>query len=95
MQTYIALLRGINVGGKNTLPMETLISIFEACGSVKVQTYIQSGNVAFMHNERSMAKLGESIRKEIKTRCGFEPAVLILKKKELEKAMAENPFPKA
>ncbi len=95
MQTYIALLRGINVGGKNTLPMKTLISIFEKCGSAKVRTYIQSGNVVFMHNERSTVKLAESIRKEIKTRCGFEPAVLILEKKELEKAMAENPFPEA
>ena len=47
MGTYIALLRGINVGGNHMLPMKDLKLLFEQNGCVDVQTYIQSGNVSF------------------------------------------------
>ena len=45
--THVALLRGINVGGRNRLPMRQLVEIFEAVGAREVRTYIQSGNVVF------------------------------------------------
>ena len=45
MNTYIALFRSINVGGKNTLKMKDLVSLMEALGAKQVKTYIQSGNV--------------------------------------------------
>ncbi|MEO8874950.1 MAG: DUF1697 domain-containing protein, partial [Polyangiaceae bacterium] len=44
---FVALLRGINVGGRNMLPMKTLIGLFEKAGCSDVKTYIQSGNVVF------------------------------------------------
>ena len=47
MNTFVALLRGINVGGKNILPMKELAAVLEGSGLKKVQTYIQSGNVVF------------------------------------------------
>ena len=45
--THVALLRGINVGGKNMIPMADLAAMFDRCGCTSVQTYIQSGNVVF------------------------------------------------
>ena len=47
METWVALLRGINVGGKNILPMKELVKLLETNGYTDVQTYIQSGNVVF------------------------------------------------
>ena len=51
MNIYIALLRGINVGGKNIIKMSELKKVFESIGLCEVQTYIQSGNVIFKSNE--------------------------------------------
>lgn len=51
MKTYIALLRGINVSGKNIIKMEALKNMFFDLGFEKVQTYIQSGNVIFTNNQ--------------------------------------------
>ncbi len=48
MKTYIALFRGINVGGKNTLPMRELVAVLEDLGARNVKTYIQSGNAVFV-----------------------------------------------
>lgn len=47
MNTYIALLRGINVGGNNKLAMRELVSLLEGLGLRNVKTYIQSGNIVF------------------------------------------------
>ena len=95
MNTCIALFRGINVGGKNTLPMKELIVILEDIGAQKIRTYIQSGNAVFQIAEKSFSQLSEQITAEIKKRHGFEPYVLILGLDALEKAIAENPFPEA
>ena len=54
MESYIALIRGVNVGGKNSLPMKELTTLFLSQGYKNVQTYIQSGNVVF----QSLRKLG-------------------------------------
>jgi len=55
MKTYIALFRGINVGGKNTLPMKELVVILEGLGAQNVKTYIQSGNVVFVCKDKRWA----------------------------------------
>ena len=47
MKTYVALIRGINVGGKNLLPMRVLVPVLEDLGARRVMTYIQSGNAVF------------------------------------------------
>src|SRR4029453_16438941 len=93
MKTYIALFRGINVGGKNSLPMKELVSLLEDLGCRSVKTYIQSGNAVFKSKEKDAARLSNKIRVEIKKRRGFEPYVLLLGLEEMEKAIAGNPFP--
>jgi uncharacterized protein (DUF1697 family) len=73
MNTYIALFRGINVGGNNMLPMKELVAILEDLGSRNVKTYIKSGNAVFMSKEKDTSRLSTKIRAEIKQRRGFEP----------------------
>lgn len=89
MTTHIALLRGINVGGKARLPMKDLVEVFESAGCKRVRTYIQSGNVVFeCEGEADAAEIG----RRILDRHGFEPFVLILGKDDFEDAIGENPF---
>jgi uncharacterized protein (DUF1697 family) len=95
VNTFIALFRGINVGGKNLLPMTELVGLLEDLGARKIKTYIQSGNAVFQTAEEDIAQLSRRLAMEIKQRHGFEPCVIILGLAELEKAMAENPFPEA
>lgn len=95
MNTYIVLLRGINVGGRNTLPMKELVALLEELGCQNIKTYIQSGNVALQSAEKSAAGLSGRIALEIKKRRGFEPRVLLLELAAFEIAVATNPFPEA
>ena len=95
MKTYIALFRGINVGGYNILPMKKLKVILENLNFKKVKTYIQSGNVVFQCIKKDSSSLSEKVSASIKKHFGFEPWILILEKSELEKAIKSNPFPEA
>ncbi len=88
METWIALLRGINVGGKHSVPMKELVKLLEANGFVNVKTYIQSGNVVFQYTTKPQDEMGQLIEEKF----GFKPAVFILSKAELKKAVANNPF---
>ncbi len=92
MKTYIALFRGINVGGNNKLPMKELVTVLEGLGLQNIRTYIQSGNVVFEGKGNVVelaAKMGTAIRKS----HGFEPRVLLLDAAKLENAIKANPFP--
>ena len=93
MKTYIALFRGINVGGKNALPMKELVAILEEFGARKVRTYIQSGNAVFIGKDKDAQRLSKTIGVEIKKRRGFEPYVLLLGLEDIERAIEQNPFP--
>jgi len=95
MTTYIALFRGINVGGKNKLPMKDLVATLENLGCQDVATYIQSGNAVFQSEEQDASLFSETIEAAIKERHGFEPRVLLLASEEMERAMRSNPFPEA
>lgn len=95
MDIYIALFRGINVGGKNKLPMNELIGILEELGCQNVRTYIQSGNVVFKSNENNGSRLSKRISQGIKEYHGFAPTILLLRPEDLEKIVAKNPFPEA
>lgn len=95
MKTYVALFRGLNVGGKNTLPMKDLVAILEEVGCRNVRTYIQSGNAVFESNANDPAQLSISISREIKKHRGYEPYVLLVGLEDLEKAITNNPFPEA
>jgi uncharacterized protein (DUF1697 family) len=95
MKTYIALFRGINVGGTNVLPMKDLVALLENIGSHNVKTYIQSGNAVFQNREENASLLSSKISAAIKEGHGFEPRVLLLTPEELERAIETNPFPEA
>jgi uncharacterized protein (DUF1697 family) len=95
MNVYVALFRGINVGGRNLLPMKELTSVLTDLGARDVKTYIQSGNAVFVSPEKDVARLANSIGREIKKGRGFEPHVLLLGLDDIERAMRKNPFPEA
>ena len=93
MNTFIVLLRGINVGGHNKLPMKELIALLESVGLEQVKTYIQSGNVVCQTSRTDRAALGEEISKAIAQSHGFRPQVLLLGLADMATAVAQNPFP--
>ncbi|HQY92426.1 DUF1697 domain-containing protein [Caldilinea sp.] len=95
MNTYIVLLRGINVGGKHVLPMKALTALLETLGAQQVSTYIQSGNVVLQHAMTDAAALGQRITAAIEQGHGFAPHVLVLERAAFAQAMARNPFPDA
>lgn len=95
MKTYIALLRGINIGGRNKLPMKELRKLLGKLGLEKVKTYIQSGNVVFEYGDGDLDALGTRISAEIDRSHGFSPRVFILPLEQLQKVMDANPFSEA
>lgn len=90
MAVEIALLRGINVGGKSVLPMAELRVILEGMGARDVRTYIQSGNAVF---DGSLEE--DAIADAIEMAKGFRPKVLVIPHESFEPVMAANPFPEA
>ena len=95
MRTWIALFRGINVGGRNLLPMADLRSDLEALKLTNVRTYIQSGNVLFDAKTGSAPSLAKRIARTVEERHRFRPDVLVLDPDALRAAIAANPFPEA
>lgn len=95
MKTYIALFRGINVGGKNILPMKELVAVLKDIGCLRARTYIQSGNAAFESDARDTSRLSKQIQSRIKERRGFEPWVLLIDIETITRAITTNPFPEA
>lgn len=91
MAIYIALLRGINVGGKNIIKMDALKKTFASLGFGQVQTYIQSGNVIFESDmeEKQLTKL---IISQIETNFGFSVAVILRTIEELDEIINNCPF---
>jgi len=92
MNTYIALLKGINVGGHKKVPMAELRELFSKSGYENVQTYIQSGNVIFQTPNTSKAKIEATIEKAIFDHFGFEVLVLVKTKDELKQIFENSPF---
>jgi uncharacterized protein (DUF1697 family) len=90
--THVALLRGINVGGKNILPMKDLAAMFVAAGCTGVRTYIQSGNVVFSAPPVLARKVPEQVTKAIEKRFGYRVPVIVRTSDELARAIRENPF---
>jgi uncharacterized protein (DUF1697 family) len=94
MPTYISLLRGINVGGHNKVPMERLRALCEGLGFEQVKTFIQSGNVVFKAAKGRPNELSLKIEKKILAEFGFPVSVVTRTTDELGKAIAGNPFVK-
>jgi uncharacterized protein (DUF1697 family) len=95
MNTYVVLLRGINVGGRNKLLMKQLAVILEGLGCVNVKTYIQSGNVVLQSDNNKATELSENISQAINQQYDFKPHVHILTAKDLQQAIDNNPYPEA
>lgn len=88
MKTWIALLRGINVGGKHIVSMKELRALLEANGFTNVKTYIQSGNVILQSPTKPEDEIGRLIEKKF----GFRPHVFALSTEDFKKAAANNPY---
>ena len=93
MPKQIALLRGINVGGKNKIKMAELREQLEADTLKNVTTYIQSGNIIF-NSTATPASLEKKISRIIKSKFGFDIPVLVFPLKRLQRLVKENPFAK-
>ncbi|GIP33748.1 DUF1697 domain-containing protein [Paenibacillus sp. J2TS4] len=91
MTIHIALLRGINVGGKNKIKMADLRKTLESLGLARVQTYIQSGNILFESDEEE-ATLRQRIEQEIEKVFGLSIAVIIRTSAELNNIVESRPF---
>ena len=91
-KTYIALLRGINVGGKNLLPMKDLVAMCEEAGCLKVRSYIQSGNVIFSASASDAARLPAVVAAKIEKQFGHKPPIILRTTEQLEDVFRNNPF---
>jgi uncharacterized protein (DUF1697 family) len=92
MPTHLALLRGINVGGRGKLPMADLRTLCTDLGLSDVATYIQSGNVVFTADSAT-GELETLLDREIEARLGVRTTTVVRTRKQLEAAIAGNPFP--
>jgi len=89
---YVALLRGINVGGNNKVPMSDLRSCFEQLGFTNVSTYINSGNIFFETVEADEAKLVIQCEKAIEAMCGFPVVTMVISKPHFKAALKNAPI---
>ena len=92
MTTYVALLRGVNLGARNKVSMADLRTLIESLGAEDVQTYVQSGNVVFKSRVRSAAKLAGDIEQRIGRELGLEISVMLRTSKQLGEIVTGNPF---
>jgi uncharacterized protein (DUF1697 family) len=90
--THLALLRGINVGGKNKLPMKVLVEMFVEAGCKDVRTYIQSGNVIFNAPKRVSARISDEIAAQIAERLGYRTPMILRTAEQLRDVISRNPF---
>lgn len=98
---YVALLRGINVGGNTMIKMEDLRAMFEGLGFENVVSYINSGNLAFDvssphvsegSSKKLESELSSSIEKAVESHLGKPVQVMVRKQKDIENVLANNPF---
>jgi uncharacterized protein (DUF1697 family) len=92
MKTYIAFLRGINVGGQKKVKMADLKLLFEGLNFKNALTYIQSGNIVFKSNKTDIKKLEKSIADKIVEQYKFVSEVIIKTPAELKYILNNNPF---
>jgi uncharacterized protein (DUF1697 family) len=93
MPRYVALLRGINVGGRNKVPMAGLRRIAGELGYTGIATYIQSGNLVFTSSQRGQDRMATDLERAIETGLGVSCAVIVLSRAQLAAAIEANPFP--
>jgi uncharacterized protein (DUF1697 family) len=91
MYQYVALLRGINVGGKNLIKMNELKACFEALGFTNVRTYIQSGNVLFSADESDQARLTSQLEDALSITYNYTSRVVVRSDEEMKDIVAHAP----
>ena len=93
MQTYISILRGINVSGQKKIIMTDLVKLYEDLGFKDVVSYIQSGNVIFKTKQKTTdTKLAKQIEAKIIEKYDFQVPVIIRSLEELHRISTQNPF---
>jgi uncharacterized protein (DUF1697 family) len=92
MNTYIALLKGINVGGHKKVPMAELRELLLKLGFNDVRTYIQSGNVILQSSEKDAKKIEQKIKNALLNHFGFEVSVLVITRPILKRIFDNSPF---
>jgi uncharacterized protein (DUF1697 family) len=95
MDRYVALLRGVNVGGKNKIAMKSLAALFSDARCRRVETYIQSGNVVFSADATTAAKAVAAICSAIRQQFGFQTQIVLRSRNEMERIEGANPYFKA
>lgn len=91
MNQYVALLRGINVGGRNIIKMTELQACFEELGFEAVSTYIQSGNVLFASKESAVTKLCNKIEMTLSKTFGYQASLVLRSQLQLQKIVQSAP----
>jgi uncharacterized protein (DUF1697 family) len=91
---YVALLRGINVGGHKLIKMKELARIFADAGFKNVRTYVASGNVIFESGSANRAALTRKIEKALQKALGYDVTVVLRTLSEIESIVNRNPFKK-
>lgn len=89
---YVALLRGINVGGGNMMKMDDLKAVFAGLGFENVISYINSGNLAFDTKKTAEAKLVDKIEDAIEAKFGKRVDVMVREQSDIERILKNNPF---
>ena len=92
-EVNVALLRGINVGGKNKLPMKDLAAMFVDAGCIDVRTYIQSGNVLYKPGQAPRDEIPSLISSSIRERFGLEVPVVTRTAREIKGDSKGQPLP--
>jgi uncharacterized protein (DUF1697 family) len=93
-EPYLALLRGINVGGKNKIRMQDLSAMFVDAGCKHVRTFIQSGNVIFESSVKLSTRVPGLVAARIEESLGYKTPLVLRSLAELEAAVSSNPFSK-
>ena len=91
LSPYLALLRGINVGGKNLIPKDDLRQCFENIGYSSVRTYIQSGNVLFRSSRRSITRLTAEIERGLTKTFSYQARVVVFSRQSYRKMIQKAP----
>jgi uncharacterized protein (DUF1697 family) len=92
MNSYVAMLRGVNVGGSRKVPMQDLRDLFTSLGFGSVESYVQSGNLAFKTPKSDPGRLRKSIEEKLRADLGLDVPVLIRSSVQLREILQANPF---
>ncbi|WP_327288283.1 DUF1697 domain-containing protein [Streptomyces sp. NBC_01198] len=89
---YVALLRGINVGGKARVPMQTLRDLLASIGGSAIRTHLQSGNAVFTHQDRDPQQLAGALQQALADELGLTITCMVRTAEDLRRVVAANPF---